>query len=196
MENQIKKESRFLLWFKKNFTTSVICANAFIACLYAVVTYLCGPLAYEFSQFRFSEALNLLVFFNPTYTVGLTIGCFLANIMSTVGPLDLIFGTLATLVSCLLLVFFSKVCKNLFISSLFPTIINAIVVPFTIYLSTINTGEPMDLSYMYWVMFGWVALGEFVCITCLGYPLFMILMKKTKGFSKLIFASRNLDFKW
>ena len=98
MENQIKKESRFLLWFKKNFTTSVICANAFIACLYAVVTYLCGPLAYEFSQFRFSEALNLLVFFNPTYTVGLTIGCFLANIMSTVGPLDLIFGTLATLV--------------------------------------------------------------------------------------------------
>ena len=157
MENQIKKESRFLLWFKKNFTTNVICANAFIACLYAVVTYLCGPLAYEFSQFRFSEALNLLVFFNPTYTLGLTIGCFLANIMSTVGPLDLIFGTLATLISCLCIVFFSKVCKNLFISSLFPTLVNAIIIPFVIYFSTINSGESMDLSFMYWVMFGWIA---------------------------------------
>ena len=174
----------------------IICANAFIACLYAVVTYLCGPLAYEFSQFRFSEALNLLVFFNPTYTLGLTIGCFLANIMSTVGPLDLIFGTLATLISCLCIVFFSKVCKNLFISSLFPTLVNAIIIPFVIYFSTINSGESMDLSFMYWVMFGWIALGEFVCVTLLGYTLFMLLMKKVKGFSKLIFATRNLDFKW
>ena len=45
-------------------------------------------------------------------------------------------------------------------------------------------------------MFGWVFLGEFVCITCVGYPLFMILVKKSKGFSKLILANRNLDFKW
>ena len=54
----------------------------------------------------------------------------------------------------------------------------------------------MDLSFMYWVMFGWIALGEFVCVTLLGYTLFMLLMKKVKGFSKLIFATRNLDFKW
>ena len=195
MENKFNDGSKLTSWFKKNFTTGVICANAFIACLYAVVTMLCGPLAYEFSQFRFSEALNLLVFFNPTYTVGLTIGCFLANLMSTVGPLDLVFGTLATLVSSLCIVFFAKVCKNLFISSLFPTVINAIVVPFTIYLSTIGAGESMDLSSMYWIMFGWVALGEFVCITVIGYPIFILLMKKTKGFSKLIFATRNLDFK-
>lgn len=196
MVNEIKKENRFVLWFKKNFTTNVICANAFIACLYAVVTIICGPLAYEFSQFRFSEALNLLVFFNPTYTVGLTIGCFLANIMSTVGPLDMIFGTLATLVSCLLIVLFSKLWKNLFVSSLFPSLINAIVVPLIIYFSTIGSADAIQLESMYWIMFGWVFLGEFVCITCVGYPLFMILVKKSKGFSKLILANRNLDFKW
>ncbi len=196
MENQIKKESRFILRFKKNMTTNVICANAFIACLYAVITYMCGPLAYEFSQFRFSEILNLLVFFNPTYTIGLTIGCFLANIMSTVGPLDLIFGTLATLISCLCIVFFSKACKSLLISSFFPSIINAIVVPLIIYLTTIGSGELMELSSTYWIMFGRVFLGEFVCITCVGYPLFILLMKKTKGFNKLIIATRNLDFKW
>ena len=196
MENQNFKKSKVLTRFKRNFTTSVIATNGLIACLYAVITMACGPLAYEFSQFRFSEALNLLVFFNPTYTVGLTLGCLIANAVSTVGPLDMIFGTLATLISCLLMVFFSKISKNLFVSSLFPSVINAIVVPFTIYLSTLGTGEAMNLNEMYRIMFCWVFLGEFVCITCFGYPLTLILMKRSKGFAKLISATRNVDFKW
>ena len=132
MEN--KEESKIRLWFKTNLTTKAITANAFIAALYAVITILCAPLSYEFSQFRFSEALNLLVFFNPTYTIGLTVGCFIANVASTVGPLDMVFGTLATLISCLLIVWFSKICKNVFINGLIPSLINAIIVPFVIYL--------------------------------------------------------------
>lgn len=194
MEN--KKESKILVWFKTNLTTQAITANAFIAALYAVITLLCAPLSYEFSQFRFSEALNLLVFFNPTYTIGLTLGCLLANIASTVGPLDMVFGTLATLISCLLIVWFSKICKNLFINSFIPSIINAIIVPFVIYLSSVGTSDSFELGTMYWIMFGWIFLGEFVCITCIGYPLMITLTKKTKGFSKYILATRNLDYKW
>ena len=146
---------------------------------------LCGPLSYEFSQFRISEALNLLVFFNPTYTIGLTLGCFLANIMSTVGPLDMVLGTSATLISCLIIVFI-------------PTIVNAIIVPITIWLSCLGTGDEFLLGDMFWIMAGWVALGEFVCITGFGYPLLMA-FTKTKvrdSFYKLIEATRNLDFKW
>lgn len=193
-----KKESRIILWFKKNVTTRVIAINAFIACLYAVVTMLCGPLSYEFSQFRISEALNLLVFFNPTYTIGLTLGCFLANIMSTVGPLDMVLGTSATLISCLIIIFLSKLIKNLFVASLIPTIVNAIIVPITIWLSCLGTGDEFLLGDMFWIMAGWVALGEFVCITGFGYPLVMT-FTKTKmrdSFYKSIEATRNLDFKW
>jgi uncharacterized membrane protein len=159
---------------------------------------LCGPLSYEFSQFRISEALNLLVFFNPTYTIGLTLGCFLANIMSTVGPLDMVLGTSATLISCLIIVFLSKLIKNLFVASLIPTIVNAIIVPITIWLSCLGTGDEFLLGDMFWIMAGWVALGEFVCITGFGYPLVMA-FTKTKvrdSFYKLIEATRNLDFKW
>ena len=194
MEN--KEESKIRLWFKTNLTTKAITANAFIAALYAVITILCAPLSYEFSQFRFSEALNLLVFFNPTYTIGLTIGCFIANVASTVGPLDMVFGTLATLISCLLIVWFSKICKNLFINGLIPSLINAIIVPFVIYLSSIGTSDSFELSAMYWIMFGWIFLGEFVCITVIGYPLILTLTKKAKGFSNYILATRNLDYKW
>lgn len=194
MEN--KEESKIRLWFKTNLTTKAITANAFIAALYAVITILCAPLSYEFSQFRFSEALNLLVFFNPTYTIGLTVGCFIANVASTVGPLDMVFGTLATLISCLLIVWFSKICKNLFINGLIPSLINAIIVPFVIYLSSMGTSDSFELSAMYWIMFGWIFLGEFVCITVIGYPIILTLTKKTKGFSNYILATRNLDYKW
>ena len=194
MEN--KEESKIRLWFKTNLTTKAITANAFIAALYAVITILCVPLSYEFSQFRFSEALNLLVFFNPTYTIGLTVGCFIANVASTVGPLDMVFGTLATLISCLLIVWFSKICKNLFINGLIPSLINAIIVPFVIYLSSMGTSDSFELSAMYWIMFGWIFLGEFVCITVIGYPIILTLTKKTKGFSNYILTTRNLDYKW
>lgn len=194
---ETKNESKALLWFKKNLTTKAITANAFIAALYAVITMLCGPLSYEFSQFRFSEALNLLVFFNPTYTIGITLGCFIANIASTVGVLDLVFGTLATLVSCLLMIGLSKLIKNLFLAGLIPSIINALVVPLVIYFSSIGTVDAItNLETMYWIMFGWVFLGEFVCITCVGYPIMLTLTKKMKGFSNYILATRNLDYKW
>ena len=194
MEN---KNSKALLWFKKNLTIKAITANAFIAAIYAVITILCAPLSYSFSQFRFSEALNLLVFFNPTYTIGLTLGCFLANIASTAGPLDLIFGTLGTLISCLLMIGLSKLWKNLFFAGLIPSIINAIVVPLVIYYSCLGTADEItNLETMYWIMFGFVFLGEFVTISCVGYPIIMSLLKYTKGFSNYILATRNLDFKW
>ena len=77
---------------------------------------LCGPLSYEFSQFRISEFMNLLVFFNPTYTIGLTLGCLIANLASLYGVYDIVFGTLATLISCLLIVGCSKVVKNLLLA--------------------------------------------------------------------------------
>lgn len=179
------------------YITRLIAANGMIAALYATLTIACGPLSYEFMQFRFSELLNLLVFFNPYYTIGLTIGCLLANLFSSVGPIDILFGTLTTLVACLLMVLYSKFIKNLFSVGFIPCVLNAVVVPFTIYVSTINTNDPMVLTAgLYFTMFGWVFLGEFVCIIIIGYPLFLVLTKKNQRFNTMILASRNTDYKW
>ena len=90
----------------------------------------------------------------------------------------------------------SKLVKSLFLASLIPSIINAIIVPFIIILSTLGTSEEMALDSFYRVMFGWVFLGEFVCITCVGYPLFLTFTKKVKSFNNVIIATRNLDYKW
>ena len=62
------------------YRVKMIAANGMIAALYAAITIACGPLSYNFLQFRISELLNLLVFFNPYYTIGLTLGCLLYDI--------------------------------------------------------------------------------------------------------------------
>lgn len=184
-------------FFKKYFTIRNIVLNGLIAGLYTAVTIACGPLSYEFMQFRFSEMLNLFVFFNPTTTVGLTLGCLIANLVSTVGPWDILLGTLTTLVACIMMIIYSKFVKNLFSTGIFPCILNAIVVPFTIYLSCLGTDAYFLLEApIYFLMAGWVFLGEFVCIYGVGYPVFMVLSKKNPSFYRLIGATRNMDYKW
>ncbi len=182
---------------KSLFTVKSIALNGIIACLYAVVTIACGPLSYQFAQFRFSELLNLLVFFNPSFTLGLTLGCLLANIFSLYGIFDIVFGTLTTLLACLLMVVYSKFIKNLFFSGLIPCLLNAIVVPFTIVLGTAGTNDAIPLTVgNYFMMFGWVFLGEFVCINIVGYIIFLTLSKRYTGFYRSILATRNTDYKW
>ena len=184
-------------FWKKYFNVKTIAANGLVAALYFVITWACGPLSYNFLQFRFSELLNLLVFFNPSYTLGLTLGCLFANLMSSVGPMDILLGTATTFVACIIMIIFSKFVKNLFFTGWIPCLLNAIVVPFTIYISSIGTSSAFLLEpNIYFVMFSWVLLGEVVCIMCLGYPLFLILSKRTTGFHKMILAIRNQDFKW
>ena len=172
----------------------LVASNGIVAALYVVLTLVTLPVSYSYMQFRLSELLNLLVFFNPWYTVGLTVGCLLANLFSTVGAIDIVLGTAATLASCLIVIVLSRFVKSLFISGIVPCLVNAAVVPFIIYIAA-NFDMEFTAS-IYFVMFGWVFLGEFLAILCVGYPLFMILGRTHPGFMKMILASRNKDFKW
>ncbi len=189
----MKDEKKELSWFRRNFTVKTIVANSLIAALYAVITIACGSLSYIGGslQLRFSEILNLLVFFNPTYTLGLTIGCLLANIASIYTIYDVVLGTLGTLISCLLIVLVSKTIKNLFLSSVIPCFINGLIVPVIVYLSVAGTELTPSVYFIY---FGWTFLGEFICITCIGYPLFLLLSKKYQGFYQLIDAKQNFKY--
>ena len=75
--------------------------SAIIAAVYAALTMALGFMSYAGIQYRVAEALCVLPFFFPQTTWGLFIGCVIANLLSPAGPLDIVFGSLATLLCCL-----------------------------------------------------------------------------------------------
>ena len=90
----------------------IIVRNGIMAALYVVLTLISYPISYGLYQLRISEALVLLCFFRKDYTIGITLGCLIANAFSPeLGPIDMLIGTSATLISCLLVCF----CKHLLI---------------------------------------------------------------------------------
>lgn len=76
---------------------------AMIAAIYVVLTLLANALglANYVIQVRFSEALTILPFFTPAAIPGLFVGCILSNILTGCLPLDVVFGSLATLIGAL-----------------------------------------------------------------------------------------------
>lgn len=83
--------------------TKALAQGAAIAASYVVLTFLANALGLSSGviQLRFSEALTILPVFTPAAVPGLFAGCLLANILTGCLPLDVIFGSLATLLGAL-----------------------------------------------------------------------------------------------
>ena len=57
---------------------------AIVAAIYVVLTITppLNAISYGAYQFRISEMMNFLAFYNPKYIIGVTIGCMIANFFS------------------------------------------------------------------------------------------------------------------
>ena len=171
------------------FSVRMIAENSIIAALYVVLTLLVPALSYDYMQCRFSEALVLLVFWRPDITIGLTIGCLISNVIgASLGLnvwIDVLLGTLATLISCLLISFFSK---RLYIGWIWPVIFNGFIVGSELYW----LGYLGDLPI--WAGWLWVALGETIAMAA-GYALWVGLAH-TKVFNTVFRPLIHQDVKW
>lgn len=80
---------------------------AMIAAIYAVITLLLAPLSFGNIQVRFAEALTMLPLIYEPSIWGVTLGCFLANLIGAMtgvnptGMIDAVVGTLATLLAAI-----------------------------------------------------------------------------------------------
>ncbi|MFI3329462.1 MAG: QueT transporter family protein [bacterium] len=167
-----------------------LCVGAVIASIYVVVTYLCAPLSYGGIQFRISEALVLICFYNKKYIIPLTIGCAIANILSPFGILDIVVGSSATLIA---LVLVSK-CKNIFIASLMP-VATSVIIGFELAIMNFDTYafSLSNFDFLMFLLFSvQVAIGQFVCVSIVGVLLWKKLETK-KDFMTLIEANQNIE---
>ncbi|MBR6293616.1 MAG: QueT transporter family protein [Lachnospiraceae bacterium] len=143
---------------------------AMIAALYAVLCILLAPISYAAIQVRIAEALTILPAFTPAAIPGLTVGCLLANILGGCPIMDIIFGTLATLIGAVgtyllrsrkTLIWMPPVVSNTIIVSIF-----SIYIPFM--------GESDDSL---WYIMLTVCIGELISVCILGYLLYFALKK-------------------
>lgn len=72
---------------------------AMVGAMYTALTLALAPVAYGPVQFRLSEALCILPYFFPATKWGLFVGCALSNLFGGYGVLDIVFGSLATLLA-------------------------------------------------------------------------------------------------
>lgn len=151
--------------------TKLITENAIIAGLYALLTLIIAPLAYSEVQFRLSEVMVFLAFYNRRLNPGLIIGCFIANLTSPLGLYDVFFGTLSTVIVCL---FMNRV-NNRYIASIGGSVITGIIIGFELHLAF---GIPFVLNAIY------VAIGELgvllIGAICFGY------IEKNKKFMQFL----------
>ena len=175
-------------------TAQRISRIASIAALYAATTLVCllflGSLAWGPVQFRLSEALCVLALLSPDAVPGLALGCAIANIANIavsgtgmLGMLDVVFGSLATLIGAWCT---WRLRKHPRLAVLGPVVANALIVPaylplmlkgigfYTIPFTSIS----LDDSYALMYLFGLLAtgIGEAVVLYALGLPLWRALL--------------------
>lgn len=154
-----------------NSKTKFLVQSALIAAIYVVLTVTFAPISYGMIQIRVSEALTVLPFFTPAAIPGLFLGCLIANMMpGSLGIIDIVFGSLATLVAAYLS---HKVGKKILVP-LPPVIVNAVVIGIILYYALMN--DPQASAPML-VMMAWVGAGQMIACYGLGYPLMLLLEK-------------------
>ncbi|MBQ9036455.1 MAG: QueT transporter family protein [Erysipelotrichaceae bacterium] len=88
--------------------TKKLVTIAMIAAIYTVLTLILAPISFSNIQIRISESLTMLPLIYQPGIYGVTLGCFLANLIGAMtgvnptGMIDAVVGTAATLIAAIL----------------------------------------------------------------------------------------------
>ena len=158
---------------KENKTRNLV-FGALIAAIYVVLTMVFRPISYGPIQFRISEALCVLPYFTPAAIPGVFIGCLISNMLGGAVLMDVVFGSLATLIGALgswLL------RKNRWLVSVPPILSNTLIIPWVLKFA-------YGSEDLVWYMMITVGIGELLAIGVLGQLLITVLAK----YRKIIFG--------
>ena len=148
----------------KKMNTKKIARGAAITALYVVITYFLAPVSFGPIQFRAAEALTVLPIIFPEAVPALFLGVLLANIIGGLGLVDIIGGSLVTLLAAYVTY---KNRDNIF-AYLSPILYNAFLI--SIYLHIL-------FELPYWLNVIQIGLSEAAVVLILGLPLIKYLKK-------------------
>ena len=160
------------------FEVKFLIKNAMVAAVYAALTLALAPISYGMMQVRVSEFMTLLAFVDSKYVPGLVLGCFLANIGSPLGAVDMAAGTFATFLA----VYGMRFCPNIYVASLLPTLSNGLIIAIELqFLELLPAGTALYAAMAY------IAVGEFISVSVVGVILTKLLLKNQRLQSFLLY---------
>jgi len=173
---------------KPNFSVRKVAFSGVIAAVYAAVTIALSFISYGPIQFRIAEALTILPFFFPFTIWGLFVGCIIANLISPYMLLDIVFGSLASLLAGLCTMQIGKIARDRVSMKVLacapPVIFNAVIIGAMIAYIVVGT----DNAYLFLSTFAisglQVGFGQLVVLYAIGLPL-LINLPKSKAFAKM-----------
>jgi uncharacterized membrane protein len=115
--------------------------GAAIAAIYVVLCQIFAPISFRDVQVRIAEGLTILPFFTSAAIPGLFVGCVLGNLLGGAIPIDIIFGSLATLIGALGTWAIGRWIRRKhpashrmkFLLPVPPILANALIIPFILY---------------------------------------------------------------
>ncbi|VDN47594.1 QueT transporter family protein [Petrocella atlantisensis] len=149
-----------------NKKTKYLVQSGVIAAIYVVLAQVFGFMGFGPIQFRIAEALTVLPFFTPAAIPGVFIGCLLANILYGGVLLDVVFGSLTTLLAAYLSY---RLRKNKWMVTVPPILLNAAIIPFVL---KYGYGVPDGIPFM----MGTIFLGQFIVVGIIGMVLLHALL--------------------
>ena len=154
----------------RKFTTRDLTFAALVAALYAVMGYFANIFGLAFGpvQCRFAEALTVLPCLFPAAAPGLAVGCLITNLLSPYGPLDPVFGTLATAIAAWLTIKMPR----WYLAALPPILVNAVILP-----PMWAWAEVEAVNSAFWMALGWNAVKFILSETLVCYVLGTLLLK-------------------
>ncbi|MBQ5868248.1 MAG: QueT transporter family protein [Lachnospiraceae bacterium] len=158
---------------KENKTRNLV-FSALIAAIYVVLTLLLRPISYGPIQFRVSEALCVLPYFTPAAIPGVFNGCLISNLIGGAGVMDIVFGSLATLIGA---IGSWLLRRNRWLVSLPPILSNTLIIPWVLKFA-------YGSEDLVWYMMITIGIGEILAIGVLGQLLISVLAK----YRKMIFG--------
>ena len=160
----------------KNKKVLFLTQAAMIAAIYVILTEIFAPISFSVGQVRIAEALTILPAFTPAAIPGLFIGCLIGNLLGGAVLLDIVFGSVATLIGA----YFTYLLRNQnkYLAPLPPILSNAIIIPLILRYAY---GFPDAIPFMVLM----VGIGEVISCGVLGMILYSSLAKHKNKIFKI-----------
>lgn len=153
---------------KNNEKTKNLAQMSIIAAIYIAVSLMLSGLSFGAIQIRPAEMFNHLAIYKKKYIIAIAIAVFIVNLFSPLGVIDVVVGTLSTLLTMTSIHYVTKMFKNEVVKYVASTILGVVLMfPIAIEVAYIYH-LPFLITYLT------IMLGEFIAMGVGGFVMYEI----------------------